>query len=585
MKKIFSLIIIFFMQISLVSVSFAETKDDDDDAREDSEITTEEESKHGAAVASAHPYATRAGIQILEQGGNAFDAAIAVTAALAVVEPAGSGLGGGGFWLLHDSSTGENIMVDGREKAPLAATRDMYLDQNKNVIPKLSVDGALAAGIPGEPAALAWIAENHGVLPLSQSLAPAIRLAEKGFPVGPKYYRLMKFRANAIKASPAAAEIFLVNGEVPSIGYTIVQRDLANTLKQIAEKGHDGFYKGEVAQKLVDGVRASGGIWTMEDLEQYGVRIREPITVNYKGMKVTSAGLPSSGGLVLAQSLNILSGYDLEAMNELDFTHLTVEAMRRAYRDRAQYMGDEDFVDVPTEMIADVNYAHGLRQSIRMDSAMPSKRLAPTQSHDPQGQDTTHFSVLDKMGNRVAATLSINYPFGSGVVASGTGVLLNDEMDDFSSKPGVPNVYGLIGAEANAIEPGKRMLSSMSPTFLETRGRVAIVGTPGGSRIISMVLLAALEFHKGAGAKSVVSRPRFHHQYLPDSIQYEPGALSEATLAGLIERGHELKPRDRTWGNMHVVTLNKHTATVGAASDSRGEGKAQIIPKWRRFGV
>ncbi|NKB77456.1 MAG: gamma-glutamyltransferase [Gammaproteobacteria bacterium] len=548
MKKFFSVAVVLFSQLFCLP-AIAELKVGDQSR------SGNQQRIHGAGIASAHPYATRAGIQILKQGGNAFDAAIAVTAALAVVEPTGSGLGGGGFWLLHDSASGDSMMVDGREKAPLAATRDMYLDKNKNVIPKLSVDGALAAGIPGEPAALAWMANKYGTLPLSESLKPAIRLAEQGFPVGPKYYRLMKFRLKTIQASQAAADIFLDEGKVPSIGHIIVQRDLAKTLKAIARDGHDGFYQGEVAEKLVKGVRAAGGIWTMDDLAQYQVQIRKPVTVEYKGMKITSAALPSSGGLVLAQSLNILSGYDMKSMDELDFTHLTVEAMRRAYRDRAQYMGDEDFVTVPKAMIVDQNYAHGLRQSIRLDMATPSDYLSPTHYDDAKGQDTTHFSIIDGAGNRVSATLSINYPFGSGVVAPGTGVLLNDEMDDFSSKPGVPNVYGLVGAEANAIEPGKRMLSSMSPTFLETNGRVAVLGTPGGSRIISMVLLAALEFHKGAGPKGMVLRPRFHHQYLPDSIQYEPNSLSEETLAALIERGHELKSRDRTWGNMHAVVL------------------------------
>ena len=547
----------------------------------------------GAGVASANPLATEVGIDILKLGGNAFDAAVAVTAALAVVEPAGSGLGGGGFWLLHDAASGKDMMLDGREKAPLAASRDMYLDSDGKVIGKLSIDGALAAGIPGEPAALVWLAENFASLPLPVLLQPAIRLAEEGFPVGPHYRRLAGFRLDALNASPAAAGIFLVDGEVPAENTLIVQRDLANTLRMLASAGHDGFYRGEVAQKLVDGVRNAGGIWTLEDLSAYRVKLREPVVAHYKGMKITSATLPSSGGLVLAQALNILAGLDLEALAEADssgdssadstpdssadFVHLAVEAMRRAYRDRAEYLGDSDFVEVPFAMLLARHYADGQRQSIRLDRATPSNLLAPTRKEPPKGADTTHFSVIDAAGNRVAATLSVNYPFGSGLAPAGTGVLLNDEMDDFSAKPGEPNVYGLVGAEANAIAGGKRMLSSMSPTFLESGERIAALGTPGGSRIISMVLLAALEFHRGADASEIVNRPRFHHQYLPDAIQFEPGALAPQTIDELTARGHKMDPKDRTWGNMQAVIRDKSDGRVTAASDRRGEGAAAVL--------
>ena len=550
-----------------------------------------------AGVASAEPLATAAGVEILEQGGNAFDAAVAVSAALAVVEPSGSGLGGGGFWLLHDAKTGTDHMLDGREKAPLAATRDMYLNERGEVVKKLSIDGALAAGIPGEPAALTWLAEHYGALPLSESLAPAIRLAENGFAVNERYRKRAEFRRDALNASPAAAEIFLHDGEVPQLGAIIVQNDLASTLKALVANAHNGFYRGEVAQKLVDGVRAAGGIWTLEDLNSYQVVLREPVVAQYNGMKITSAALPSSGGLVMAQALNILSGYDFAAHDVADdtdenddaddsseFVHLVVEALRRAYRDRAEYMGDADFVEVPTERLLDRYYADGQRQSIRRDRATPSAHLAPietaahTTNNEPnEGTDTTHFSVIDSDGNRVAATLSINYPFGAAMVAPGTGVLLNDEMDDFSAKLGTPNVYGLVGVAANAIAGGKRMLSSMSPTFLEADGRIAALGTPGGSRIISMVLLAALEFHRGASAQEMVDRARFHHQYLPDAIQFEPNALSTQTIESLRARGHELNPRERTWGNMHVVIIDTRTDEITAASDHRGNGSAAVL--------
>lgn len=548
----------------------------------------------GAGVASADPLATEAGIEILNSGGNAFDAAIAVSAVLAVVEPAGSGFGGGGFWLLHDATKSKDIMVDGREKAPLAATRDMYLDQDGNVIKNLSINGALAAGIPGQPAALVWIAENYGALPLATSLRPAIQLAQQGFHVDERYQRLINFRLDTVNASPEAAKIFLVNGEAPALGAVIKQPDLAKTLEQIAAKGHAGFYQGSVANKLVKGVRAAGGIWTQEDLSSYQIKLRKPITAKYRDMKITSAALPSSGGLVLAQALNILSYFDLDSVDKshahatagksnADAIHLTVEAMRRAYHDRAEYMGDSDFVKVPIKKLTARNYAKRKKKSIRLESATPNQQLnsqrrkRKSNQYSSEGVNTSHFSVIDANGNRVAATLSLNYPFGSGVVPPGTGILLNDQMDDFSAKPGKPNVYGLVGGDANAIEGGKRMLSSMSPTFLETNDRIAVLGTPGGSRIISMVLLAAMEFQHGANAKQMVQLPRFHHQYLPDAIQYEPDALAPQIIEDLIARGHNMDAKNRTWGNMHVVIQDKSTGKINAASDPRGKGVGMVL--------
>lgn len=530
-----------------------------------------------AGVASAHPLATEAGMRVLQQGGNAFDAAVAVTAALAVVEPAGSGLGGGGFWLLHDVATGKDMMLDGREKAPNAASRDMYLDQAGEVIPGSSVDGPLAAGIPGEPAGLVWLSNLYGELPLQQSLAPAIEYAEQGFAVGEHYHRLMKFRHDAILDSPAATEIFLDNGKVPEVGWKLIQKDLANTLRALAEKGFDGFYRGQVAEALVRGAQEAGGVWTMEDLAAYRVKLRQPVQAEYAGMKLTSAALPSSGGLVMAIALNILSQFDIENMDDTTSTHVLVEAMRRAYRDRAEYMGDSDFVEVPVERLLEIEYAKSLSESIDLKHATSSADLPSATGMMVESNNTTHFSVVDHAGNRVAATLSINYPFGSAFVPPGTGVLLNDEMDDFSAKPGVPNVFGLVGAEANAIEPGKRMLSSMSPTFLESEDRIAVLGTPGGSRIISMVLLGALAFSQGASAEEIVSTPRIHHQYLPDKIQYEPEALTPSQIVRLYVRGHKLEPRGRTWGNMHAVIVDKASGKVTAASDPRGEGVATVV--------
>ena len=530
---------------------------------------------HPAAIASAHPLATQAGMEILEAGGNAFDAAVAVSAALAVVEPYGSGIGGGGFWLLHRASDGFEVMIDGRERAPQAAHRDIYLDDAGEVIPGLSVDGALAAGIPGEPAALIHIARRYGRLQLAQTLAPAIRLAREGFAVDDHYRRMAGFRLDALQADATAAGIFLVNGELPESGTLIVQPDLADTLDSIARRGRSGFYTGPLARRLVEGVTAAGGIWTLEDLEQYQVVEREPVRGEYRGWTITSAAPPSSGGVALVTMLNILSGFSLDEIDEAERIHVIVEAMRRAYRDRAEFLGDPDYIDVPVRRLTGRTYGHALAQSIKSDRVTPSASFSKPAATGG-GESTTHFSILDGEGNRVAATLSINYPFGAAVVVPGTGVLLNDEMDDFSAKPGVPNVYGLVGAEANAVAPGKRPLSSMSPTFVESDTGVAILGTPGGSRIITMVLLGILDLVEGNGPDSWVSLPRFHHQYLPDVLQYEVDAFDVATLQTLTAKGHVLKAYQSAWGNMQAVYLDKTTGKVLAASDPRVSGSAMV---------
>ena len=528
-----------------------------------------------AAVASAHPLATEAGSEILAAGGNAFDAAVAVSAVLAVVEPYSSGLGGGGFWLLHRAADGFETMIDGRERAPRAATRDMFLDANGAVVPKLSMDGALAAGIPGAPAALAHLAERYGRLPLTSTLAPAIRHARDGVAVDAVYRRLAEWRAPALRQSPEAARIFLSNGAVPAAGDIIRQPELAQTLESLAQRGRAGFYSGDVAERLVAGVRAAGGIWSLEDLRDYRVAEREPLRGDYRGVRVTTAAPPSSGGVALLTMLNILSGYDLDALDEVTRIHLTVEAMRRAYRDRAEYLGDPDFVQMPIARLTHPLYADGLRASIRLDRATASAAL-PGAPMEPDGPHTTHFSIIDQDGNRVAATLSINYPFGAALVVPGTGVLLNDEMDDFSAKPGVPNAYGLVGAQANAIAPGKRMLSSMTPTFLETSDRVALLGTPGGSRIISMVLLGTLEFAAGRPPKDWVARPRFHHQYLPDVVHFEADAIDALAQEDLRELGHTLSELGENYGNMQAVQWDKRSGRVEAASDPRAIGTAEV---------
>lgn len=530
------------------------------------------------AIASAHPLATDAGFEILDKGGNVFDAAIAVSAVLAVVEPASSGLGGGGYWLLHRSRDQMEVVIDGRETAPSAAHATMFLDKAGKAVPKLSLDGALAAAIPGLPAALAHLSEKYGKLPLLESLKPAIRHAKNGFAVTERHRKMLTFRLDTLQKNPAAASIFLSKGQLPQPFSILKQPDLADTLTKLAELGREGFYEGEIAGKLVASVRRMGGIWTQNDLADYRVIERAPVKGSYKGITLTSAPPSSSGGIVLTETLNILSGFDIDHTEIVGRIHLVTEAMRRAYHDRALYLGDPDFTVIPINRLLSVDYAAGLSSTIRPDRALPSEFLSGDLPDPLQGQHTTHFSIIDDNGNRVAATLSINRPFGAGIVAENTGVVLNDEMDDFSSQPGASNGYGLIGGAANAIAPGKRMLSSMTPTFLETDDRIGVLGTPGGSRIISMVLLGVLDFAQGHPPESWVSLPRYHHQYIPDILEYEPGALSPREVAGLTALGHRLKTSPRPYGDMQAVQLIKSSYALSAASDPRGEGKAAVKP-------
>ena len=529
------------------------------------------------AIATAHPLATRAGEEILKQGGNAFDAAVAVTAALGVVEPFSSGIGGGGFWLLHQSSDNRNVMVDGREIAPAAATEKMYQDATGKIKQGLSINGPLAAGIPGVPAAIEFISRRYGKLSLAENLAPAIRYAREGFEVTERYRKLAGFRLDVLRTYENAAMIFLHKNEIPPLGHKIVQKDLASTLSIIAEHGAIGFYHGDVARMLVEDVRHHGGIWSLDDLMSYRVIERKPIVSWYHDIKIISAAPPSSGGIVLGQTLNILENFDLDSFDDITRKHVIIESMRRAYRDRAGFLGDPDFVKVPVQRLLDKVYAEGLAATIKLDRATSSEEIGGILVSENRGQDTTHFSILDGQGNRVAATLSINLPFGSGFVAKGTGVLLNDEMDDFSSKQLTPNSYGLIGNDENKIAPHKRPLSSMTPTFLESPNEVAILGTPGGSRIISMVLLATLDFARGRLPQSWVSIPRYHHQYFPDEVQFEKNGLTSIEQTRLRGMGHVLREKNRAYGNMQAILWYKPRNQTFAASDPRGEGEAKVI--------
>jgi len=540
-------------------------------------VTSYAQQPSSSAIATAHPYATDAGVEILHAGGNAFDAAVAISATLAVVEPYSSGFGGGGFWLLHRQKDGRQTMLDGREVAPSAASKNMYLDKNGDVIKGASINGPKAAGIPGMLAGLEYLAKRYGRLSLKETLAPAIKYAEEGFPVTERYQKLASYRLEIMQSYPSTAAIFLENNQIPNLGYQVIQKDLAETLKQIAKHGSTYFYTGGLASRMIQNIRNKGGVWGSQDLSGYRVIERKPVISYYKNLRIISAPPPSSGGIVLAQALTMLEGFDLKAADDTEKKHIVIEVMRRAYRDRAAYLGDPDFIEIPQQRILDKDYLEGLAVTIDTQQATPSSVLGDIPITQQTGTNTTHFSVIDKEGNMVSATLSINLPFGSGFVVPGTGVLLNNEMDDFSAKAQVPNAYGLVGDQANAIEAGKRPLSSMSPTFIETDDRVGILGTPGGSRIISMVLLGILDFADGNLPNSWVSVARYHHQYLPDEVQFEKGGLGFLEQKALEKRGHVLKEKNRRYGNMQAILWDKKINQVFAASDPRGEGKAVVI--------
>ncbi len=525
-----------------------------------------------AAIASAHPDATRAGFEVLEKGGNAFDAAIAVAATLAVVEPTGSGLGGGGFWLLHRDSDKKQVMVDGRERAPAASTADMYLDKNGDPVPGASLYGALAAGIPGTPAAIDHLARHYGLLPLRTSLAPAIRAAEEGFAAYPRYIRILESRLKYL--TPAAQKIFLApDGSLPVEGTLIRQPELAETLRQLARHGRDGFYSREVGRKLVSSVRRQGGIWTRLDLDDYRVIERDPVIGEYRDARLIISPPPSSGGVAIMQMLGMLDTLEYAGLDARQRRQKVIEVMRRAYRDRSLYMGDPDYTRIDLDKLLSTDYLDELAAGIG-DEASPVETPVEARA---KGSDTTHFSIIDADGNRVAATLSLNYYFGSGIVAEGTGVTLNNEMDDFATRPGTGNVWGLTGQQANAIAPGKRPLSSMTPSFIERGDEVVVIGTPGGSRIITMVLLAMLDYlHSDSSVADWVALPRYHHQYRPDVVQFEPGAIGEDEQFDLESKGYVLQERERSYGNMQAIWMNRRTGEMRAASDPRNQGKAEV---------
>jgi len=521
-------------------------------------------------VVSAHPLATEAGIQILKHGGNAFDAAAATALALGVVEPGSSGIGGGGFFLLYIAKEDRYVMVDARETSPeLAGNGEIYNTQS-------SINGAQSAGVPGLLAGVDHLISKYGKIPRKLSVSPAISLARDGFPISPHLQRMIKWRKDVLNNT--AQQIFLSGGDVPKKGWQLRQTALADTLLRFAKLGAKDFYHGETAGRLVADMKHDGGLIRESDLASYKVIERQPIQFTYHNTQFISVALPSSGGITMAEVLGILKDDKLTEMSPTDRAHLFIEAMKRAYKDRNQYLGDRDFVSIPD--LLNPQRLKKLRASININKATPSDKLTGFAEPIGASVDTTHFSIIDNEGNMVSATLSINYGMGSGYVSPSTGILMNDEMDDFATRPGKPNAYGLVQGKANAVVPGKRMLSSMSPTFVMDKDRTFIVGTPGGSRIISMVLLASTAFiANDSTPEQWVNKPRFHHQFLPDVVQYEAGAFSPVLIKELKKRGHHLKPMNRTYGNMQAILWNRSTNTLTGISDARGEGNAIEIQR------
>ncbi|WP_455826422.1 gamma-glutamyltransferase [Pseudomonas graminis] len=523
--------------------------------------------ENGMVVTAQH-LATHVGVDVLKAGGNAVDAAVAVGYALAVVYPAAGNLGGGGFMTVQ-LADGRKTFLDFREKAPLAATADMYLDKAGNVVEGLSAKGHLAVGVPGTVSGMELALSKYGTLKRAQVIAPAIKLAENGFELEQGDIDLLHTATGEFEKDKDLRGIFLHNGQPLQVGQKLVQKDLAKTLKEISAKGTDGFYKGWVAKALVDSSQAGKGIITQADLDKYKTRELAPIECDYRGYHVVSAPPPSSGGVVICQIMNILEGYPMADLgyHSAQGLHYQIEAMRHAYVDRNSYLGDPDFVKNPIEHLLDKNYATKLRAAIEPQKAGDSQAIKPGVAPH-EGNNTTHYSIVDKWGNAVSVTYTLNDWFGAGVMASKTGVILNDEMDDFTVKVGVPNMYGLVQGEANAIAPGKAPLSSMSPTIVTKDGKaVMVVGTPGGSRIITATLLTILNvIDYKMNIQEAVDAPRFHQQWMPDTTNLETFAVSPDTQKILESWGHKFAgPQDAN----HLAAI-----LVGAPSlDGKPVGK------------
>jgi gamma-glutamyltranspeptidase/glutathione hydrolase len=497
-------------------------------------------------VATQERNATQAAAKVLADGGNAVDAAVTAGFALAVTLPRAGNIGGGGFMMIHDAKTGKQFALDYRERAPAKATRDMYLDENGDPIPRLSRSTHLAAGVPGTVRGLADALQKHGTISLRKALEPAIQLAREGFLVEEGLHASLVAHRRSLSKSPAAREVFYrPDGSAWPVGSRLVQSDLANTLQAIADQGPDAFYEGAIASLIVADMQKNGGIVSAEDLKEYAVADRQPIVGTYRGAKIVSMPPPSSGGVHLVQMLNVLEHFPMSdfGANSAASIHLMTEAMRFAYADRSKYLGDPDFAPVPISKLISKDYAKILAGKIDLARATNSSDVRPGLDTflPPESNETTHYSVIDKDGNAVSNTYTLNFSYGSGLMVPGTGILLNNEMDDFSAKAGVPNAYGLIGNRSNAIEPRKRMLSSMTPTFVfGPNGSLLATGSPGGSRIITTVLQVIVNMidHKMSIAEATVA-PRFHHQWLPDTLRLERG-FSPDTISLLKKNGHTI---------------------------------------------
>ncbi|WP_276122232.1 gamma-glutamyltransferase [Pararhizobium qamdonense] len=520
--------------------------------------------EHGMVVTAQH-LASDVGVEVLKKGGNAVDAAVAVGYALAVVYPTAGNIGGGGFMTIR-LKDGKTTFLDFRERAPLAATKTMYLDSKGEIVKGASTAGYLAVGVPGSVLGLETAREKYGTLSRQELLAPAIRFAKDGFVLDQGDVASLQNGAKKLSMDKAAAAIFLKpDGKTFSIGDTLVQAELAASLASISEKGPDAFYKGAIAGDIVKASAATGGILAKTDFEQYTVRELKPVTCNYRGYEIASSPPPSSGGVIICEILNVLEGYPLSYLGygSAETVHAMVEAMRRAYVDRNSALGDPDFVENPVEKLTDKAYAKEIRARINPFKAGISKDLMPKGMGE--STETTHYSIIDNDGNAVAVTYTLNGSFGAGVVAPGTGILLNNEMDDFTSKPGSPNLYGLVQGEANAIEPKKTPLSSMSPTIISKDGKpFMVIGSPGGARIITITLEAIINvIDHGMSIQEAIDAPRIHHQWLPDKVYMEPFALSSDTLKLLTEMGHDVAvdPGWTIWGQAAGILVGGKNLT------------------------
>ncbi|MGB9696918.1 MAG: gamma-glutamyltransferase [Ignavibacteria bacterium] len=533
------------------------------------ETAVTEDYYYNGVVSSADRLASEVGIKILQEGGNAIDAAVGVGFALAVVYPQAGNIGGGGFMVIR-LADGTATSIDFREKAPLLATRNMYLDINGNVIENLSTIGHLAAGVPGSVAGLLYALEKYGTMSRQQVMKYAIELAENGFVVSEHLADAIRNYNTDFKKFEGSYKIFKnVKANQP-----FFQKDLASTLKAIRDYGRDGFYKGKVADLIVNEMKGGNGIISYKDLEDYNVIEREVLRGTYRGYDIITMRPPSSGGICLLEFLNILEYYNLSSITQTEYVHLLTEVMKRVYADRAEFMGDDDFVNVPVDILTSKVYAKRRMESFNENKASTSVEIKPGDAYYKESINTTHYSVADKYGNVVATTTTLNDNFGCKVVVDGAGFLLNNEMDDFAIKPNYPNIYGLIGSEANSIAPGKRMLSSMTPTIvLKDNKPFLVLGSPGGGKIITAVLqtiVHIIDFNRTLS--DAIEIRRFHHQWLPDYIQYEQGCFPKTVVSQLMSMGHNLKEVSN-FGRIDAIMIFPDGRMTGH-SDSRGYGKA-----------